>query len=436
MISIDDVGAEMDRRDRATRSTMQNLLLFAVSLAAFAATRVLNATWTSAVILIIVILVHECGHWLAMRSYGYRDLRMFFIPFFGAAVSGKPQVSSGKQSAIVSLMGPAPGIFVGVACGLLYLKWHQPLLFQYALTSLFLNGFNLLPIYPLDGGRFMEAVLFLRHPIVEVVFKALAAVALGALALRLSSIPMGLFAFFTAMLARESYYQGKIAQRLALDRGDQPVAQEERMPREELERALPVLPMGVPANRVTVKILAGRAVSVWRRIRQKSPSAGATAALMAAYFGIVAVMAVGAVTYGFMLRAAYSRSMLVYRAGADGKQMPMIQTFYRNTVTAEIQLDSEGFYDGPATMWTISGVKKEDGTWRKGYWQGDWRSYDRAGNIIAIKTYDNGRPVRLRSLKDGVLADMVPDQWPYLFKETVQTSPARAPERLRPKVMP
>jgi Zn-dependent protease len=429
MYLIDDVEAELDKLDRAKRSLLQNLVLFAASLVAFAATRILNASWTSAAILIVVILIHEAGHWLSMRYFGYRDLRMFFIPFFGAAVSGKPTAASGTQAAIVSLMGPAPGIFIGVACGLLYVKWPQPLLYKYALTSVFLNGFNLLPIYPLDGGRFMEAVLFLRHPVVEVVFKGLAAVALAVLAVRLSSIPMGLFAFFTAMLARESYYQGEIARRLAKERGDQPVSQEERMPRAELERALPLLPMGLPANRVTPKTVAGRAVSVWRRIRQQSPSLRATVALLALYVGIIVAGSAGVVTYAALQRPMFTRSMLVYRTEAGGRLVPMIQTFYRYTVTGEVQLDSEGLYDGPATVWSTRGVKTDDGFFSKGYWQGEWRSYDPDGHITRIRTYENGRPVRYRIMKDGVLVEVSPDQWPDFFKSRIQTSPQRSAQK-------
>jgi Zn-dependent protease len=432
MISIDYVEGELDKLDRTRRSAIQNLLLLVVSLAVFAATRILNASWTSAAVLIVVLLVHESGHWLAMRYYGYRDLQMFFIPFFGAAVSGKPSTSSGRQEAIVSLMGPAPGIFLGLACGFLYLKWPQPLLFKYAVSSVFINGLNLLPIYPLDGGRFMEAVLFLRHPVVEVVFKVLAAAALGAIALKFSSIPIGIFALFTALLARESYYQGRIARRLVQERGDQPFPQEERIPRAELERALPSLSMGLSEIRLTPKMVAGRAVSVWRRIRKQTPSPRATAALLAVYVAIFAAGAAGVVAYVVMQKAAFTRTMLVYRTGVDGRTVPIVETFWKQAETGEAQLDREGLYDGPATVWTTKGVKREEGAFAKGYWQGDWRTYDAAGNVVQIRTYENGRPVRYRLLKDGVLVDVSPDQWPYLFKSRIQSKPERYSEKPRP----
>ena len=37
-------------------------------------------------ILVGVLFVHELGHWVAMRVFGYRNLKMFFIPFFGAGL--------------------------------------------------------------------------------------------------------------------------------------------------------------------------------------------------------------------------------------------------------------------------------------------------------------------------------------------------------------
>ena len=39
--------------------------------------------------LVGVILFHELGHFAGMKLFGYRDVKMFFIPFLGAAVSGR-----------------------------------------------------------------------------------------------------------------------------------------------------------------------------------------------------------------------------------------------------------------------------------------------------------------------------------------------------------
>lgn len=107
-----------------------------------------TGSWIAA--LVIVLVVHEGGHWLAMRAFGYTDLKVFFIPFFGAAASGIKQDASATQRAVVSLAGPLPGISFALVAA-----WFAPFeseLFKYVVVlALFINAFNLLPFVPLDG---------------------------------------------------------------------------------------------------------------------------------------------------------------------------------------------------------------------------------------------------------------------------------------------
>jgi hypothetical protein len=109
-----------------------------------------------------VLFFHELGHYLGMVIFGYRDVRMFFIPFFGAAVAGKKERALLWQEAIILLLGPLPGLIVG--CVLYF--WNQTYsstwLHQTARWLVYLNFLNLLPFEPLDGGKFCNAVLFSR----------------------------------------------------------------------------------------------------------------------------------------------------------------------------------------------------------------------------------------------------------------------------------
>jgi Zn-dependent protease len=109
-----------------------------------------------------VLFFHELGHYLGMMIFGYRDVRMFFIPFFGAAVAGKKAGAPLWQQAIILLLGPLPGLVVG--CVLYF--WNQAhsstLIHQTARWLVYLNFLNLLPFEPLDGGKFLNAVLFSR----------------------------------------------------------------------------------------------------------------------------------------------------------------------------------------------------------------------------------------------------------------------------------
>jgi Zn-dependent protease len=146
-------------------------------------------------LLVAVLLVHEAGHALGMLAFGFRNVQMFFIPFFGAAVSGRPRGAAGWKEAVVSLLGPMPGLFAGVAL----LWWNatrpQPSALAYRLGELLflVNAFNLLPLGFLDGGRFLERVLFSRHRVLEVAFQTLGCVLLGVLAVTGRMWALGVF---------------------------------------------------------------------------------------------------------------------------------------------------------------------------------------------------------------------------------------------------
>jgi hypothetical protein len=76
---------------------------------------------------IAVLLVHESGHYVVMRAFGYRDLRMFFIPFVGAAVSGWSGKAHGYQRTLVALAGPVPGILLGLLLAVIFVLRGHPL---------------------------------------------------------------------------------------------------------------------------------------------------------------------------------------------------------------------------------------------------------------------------------------------------------------------
>lgn len=119
-----------------------------------------NIAYIAAVLL--VLLIHEFGHFFAMKLYNYQNVKLFIIPLLGAFVSGKKQSVSQKQMSIIVLSGPIPGLFIGIGLYALNVSLQNETVKMLANTFVFLNLFNLLPIYPLDGGRFLEN-LFIRN---------------------------------------------------------------------------------------------------------------------------------------------------------------------------------------------------------------------------------------------------------------------------------
>jgi Zn-dependent protease len=109
--------------------------------------------WSFAAAFIIGAFVHEMGHVAAARYYRLPASAPMFIPFFGAFIALKRNPLTAKQDAVIGLAGPYFGAAFGYLCVLVY--WLTGSLFWAALAelTLFINLFNLMPIYPLDGGR-------------------------------------------------------------------------------------------------------------------------------------------------------------------------------------------------------------------------------------------------------------------------------------------
>ena len=170
---------QIEQSGKGSRS--QGLGLLFLSFIGFVLSFSFHFHFQSLMILIGVVLFHELGHWGAMRYFGYQDTSIFFLPFLGGAAIGKKTNASLTEQFWVLLAGPLPGLVLGV--GLLWLfnhsdgeqfwalgrslTWKQELVG----TLLLLNGFNLLPIYPLDGGKIVHLVMFSRFAYAEVVFK-------------------------------------------------------------------------------------------------------------------------------------------------------------------------------------------------------------------------------------------------------------------------
>ena len=176
-----EILAELDRLQAGRSSGKSGFILLLVSLALFVAASMTGAgglPFDMIAILVGVLFVHELGHWMAMRAFGYRNLKMFFIPFFGAAVSGRHYNVPGWKKAVVSFMGPLPGIVLGAAIGFAGIAMHEPLLIKIGVTAVALNGFNLLPVLPLDGGWILQAILLSRHHLIELLFRVGAILAL------------------------------------------------------------------------------------------------------------------------------------------------------------------------------------------------------------------------------------------------------------------
>ena len=175
---VDAVMVELERVRSGADSSLRSIALLLSSAALFV---VIGAWfWSMEIVLYLVpiLLFHELGHYVAMRYFSYRNVKMFFLPLLGAAVSGQHFNIPGWKKVLVSLAGPIPGILLAIPMAVIAIRTQNELWRNATLMLVSINVFNLLPLLPLDGGWVAHALFFCRQPWLDVLFRLAAAIAM------------------------------------------------------------------------------------------------------------------------------------------------------------------------------------------------------------------------------------------------------------------
>ncbi len=122
----------------------------------------------SGFILLFSILLHELMHSFAAQHYGLTitEIEMYL---FGGVSKLHDEPKSPKQEFLIAFVGPLTSIVLGVVFFLLRslnlsIDASIDAIFWYAgLSNIVLGVFNLLPAYPMDGGRLVRAVLWRKR---------------------------------------------------------------------------------------------------------------------------------------------------------------------------------------------------------------------------------------------------------------------------------
>jgi len=114
--------------------------------------------WPLAVGLAGSIYVHEMGHVAMLRRLGINASAPLFIPGVGALVMLRQHVTDPVTDARIGLAGPVWGLGAAVVAWVLYQITGTPIWLAIAELTGFLNLFNLLPIWQLDGSRGFHAL--------------------------------------------------------------------------------------------------------------------------------------------------------------------------------------------------------------------------------------------------------------------------------------
>ena len=107
------------------------------------------------------VLLHELGHALAARYYGIETAHITLYPFGGvAAISQMPR--NPLQELVIAIAGPAVNGGLFLLFGALSLGFGSWVAGGLALMNLAMGMFNLIPAFPMDGGRVLRALLATR----------------------------------------------------------------------------------------------------------------------------------------------------------------------------------------------------------------------------------------------------------------------------------
>lgn len=152
--------ASGDRRAEAPKDNWMTILLKTGGSALFSVWLLhsMSEDWYFAIGMVVMILIHECGHWAANIYYGIKASPPIFLGPLGAVIWLREPLPSAKIESIMGIAGP---VFGSVAAMGAFVYWkisHNVMFAELAYFGFLINLFNLIPLPPLDGGRTVAAV--------------------------------------------------------------------------------------------------------------------------------------------------------------------------------------------------------------------------------------------------------------------------------------
>jgi Zn-dependent protease/CBS domain-containing protein len=136
------------------------------------------------------VVLHELGHALVAQREGLQARAIILLPIGGITVmddahAAPASTAPWKRDIRIALAGPLVNIAIGVICAIVVLArypeanlWMKPLVHSNHLlrslvwANLYLGLFNLLPAYPMDGGRILRALFSRRMDLVQATRRA------------------------------------------------------------------------------------------------------------------------------------------------------------------------------------------------------------------------------------------------------------------------
>ncbi|HKA05734.1 MAG TPA: site-2 protease family protein [Gemmataceae bacterium] len=181
--------------------------------------------------LFAIVLIHEFGHALACRSVGGRADHIVLWPLGGIAFVNPPprpgallwSIAAGPLVNVVLVPVTVVAMFVASALGLPDKSDASEFLRNLARMNLLLLVFNLLPVYPLDGGQIVRALLWfvvgqIRSLLIASAIGLVVAVIAIAVAVYAQRVWMGILSAFVAWQSFNGFQHARFLARIEASR--------------------------------------------------------------------------------------------------------------------------------------------------------------------------------------------------------------------------
>jgi Zn-dependent protease/CBS domain-containing protein len=191
------------------------------------------------------VILHELGHAIVAVQSGLSAKSIILLPIGGITIlddsklpaSAQPRPAAWKRDIRMALSGPLVNLIIGLVSGSILLAvapeihlWMKPwvhsnhLLRSFVWANIYLGLFNLLPAYPLDGGRVLRALFSRRMDPVQATRRAVTiGQTLSTVLMLLGMITnlwltmIGIFQFFGAQLEERSAIFQSVLERVRLE---------------------------------------------------------------------------------------------------------------------------------------------------------------------------------------------------------------------------
>ncbi|NKE35156.1 CBS domain-containing protein [Natronococcus sp. JC468] len=150
--------------------------------------------FVAAVGLFVGVVLHELGHSLTARRYGF-PIESITLWLFGGIAAFSEMPEDWRQEFVIAIAGPIVSVLVGVGSYGLFALTPEAfggarfVLGYLAVLNVALAAFNMIPAFPMDGGRVLRALLARGRPYAQATQQA---ASIG----KLFAIAMGLFGLF------------------------------------------------------------------------------------------------------------------------------------------------------------------------------------------------------------------------------------------------